>query len=335
MKSIWTDVEHRIFQEFKKHEIENISDFAIAVSGGVDSVVLLHIMLKLKPKAQVAILHFHHGDHDSHEIQNFRDSSCQHVQSVVESYQEKGFQVNFHTQKSNTHLISENDFRKARSEFFETEMNKFYLYYKRKPVLVTGHHRDDLFETNLLKMIRGCGPESLTRFKFWNQQILRPLILFDKKEILEIAQHNNLNWVNDPTNQESDYLRNWLRNEWLPALERKKIGSVKNLGLSLEKMTNAIGFFDATIDINYEQNSDFETDRYLKYWISRAAYNALSSEQQIKALARLLSASQNHQFTLGQLKEIQKRLDKNQKDLRFNIVGVNWFINAEQIVIQL
>jgi len=332
IKPIWTDIEHHLSRQLNDENIHH-KTFAIAVSGGLDSMVVFDLMLKIRPQSNFIILHYHHGDSVNQETQNFRDQSFQLVQDQCLKYQKLDYNLSLHSAKSNLLLKSEDDFRKARLDFFRSILIDLEEKTSEKIVLITGHHRDDALETALLKMIRGCGSESLTRFKFWDQSILRPLINLGKDDLSSYAKHNNLSWIDDPSNLETHYLRNWIRQEWLPLLESKNPGAVKNLALSLEKVIADLKNDDELITI-YKENVYSISSTHWKAWMSRPDYNALNRDQQIKALARLLSAANQREFTLGQLKEIQKRLDKNQKDLKFNIVRINWFINAQQIMVE-
>lgn len=318
----WNDFEHSVWKQLKKHGLENRDSFILAVSGGLDSMVLLSVLHKLKPKAQMIVAHFHHGESASADVQTYRDQAMQMVKAKAEAYG-----LEFFSGKSLEKLKSEDEFRQKRLQFFAKLKGDF-----PHSVFVTAHHKDDLLETWLLKMIRGSGPEGLTSFKFWNGQTLRPLLSFTKDELKVYAAVEGLTWLEDPSNQRNDYLRNWLRNEWLPTLAAKVPGSLGNLSDSLARLLNEIHNDDELIDINYEFNKHHTPTKAL---FDRTLFLQLGRSDQFKCLARALKGIGQREFSQGQLEEVIKRLDKNQKDLIFSVAGVNWFINAQQVVLEL
>ena len=318
----WNDFEHSIWKQLKSESLTDRSEFILAVSGGLDSMVLLWTLQKLKPQAQIIVAHYHHGDSENREIQTYRDQAFKLVKSYCESKS-----LRFFSAKSTEILKSEAEFREKRLAFFSQVKSDF-----PEAIFTTAHHKDDLLETWLLKMIRGTGAEALENFKFWNQQILRPLLSFTKSEILSYAQTEGVVWVDDPTNQESDYLRNWLRNEWLQDLADKIPGSIENLTNSLQRVIAEVKVNDEVITIRYENDSNGSSTKAV---FSRTEFLQLSHSDQFKTLAKALKGIGQRQFSQGQLEEIIKRLDKNKKDLIFSIADVNWFINAEQVMLEL
>lgn len=318
----WNDFEHSIWKQLKKHGLEERESFILAVSGGLDSMVLLHALKKLKPKAKLIVAHFHHGDSDQPEIQTYRDQALAMVKASAESQN-----LAFYSGKSLEKLTSEDDFRQKRLKFFSRIKGDF-----TEAILVTAHHKDDLLETWLLKMIRGTGPEGLENFKFWNGQVLRPLLSFTKAELIDYAKNEGLTWLEDPTNRQNDYLRNWLRNEWLQKLADKVPGSLGNLTSSLQRLLDEIQKDDERIVINYELS---ETNSQTKAYFDRTEFLQLSHSDQFKTLATAMKGIGQREFSQGQLEEIIKRLDKNQKDIIFSVAGVNWFINAQQVMLEL
>lgn len=318
----WTDFEHSIWKQLKKHNLEDRESFILAISGGLDSMVLLQAFKKIKPKAQIIVSHFHHGESDDHEIKEYRDQAFQLVSSQAESL---GFK--FFSKTAFEKLESEDDFRRNRLHFFSQVRADFPL-----SVFVTAHHKDDLLETWMLKMIRGTGPESLENFKFWNGRVLRPLLLFTKAELLVYAKAQGITWLEDPTNQQNDYLRNWLRNEWLKNLATKVPGSINNVTSSLQRLINAIQKNDELIEINFE-NSDKTGSTKARF--DRTEFLQLNHSEQFRALALAFKGLGRRDFSQGQLEEIIKRLDKNQKDIIFSVAGVKWLINAQQVMLEL
>jgi len=318
----WNDFEHSIWKQLKSESLTDRSEFILAVSGGLDSMVLLAAFRKLKPQSKIIVAHYHHGESDVHEVHAYREQALQMVKSYCESHNLK-----FLSAKSSEKLFSENQFREKRLQFFAQVKSDF-----PNAIFATAHHKDDQLETWLLKMIRGTGAEGLENFKFWNQQTLRPLLTFTKSEILAYAQTEGVTWIDDPTNQQSDYLRNWVRNEWLGDLAAKIPGSIENLTNSLGRLISEVKVNNEVIDINYEYNSEGNPTKAI---FDRTEFLQLSHSEQFKTLAKALKGIGQREFSQGQLEEIIKRLDKNKKDIIFSIAGVNWFINAQQVMLHL
>lgn len=318
----WNDFEHSIWKQLKSESLTDTSQFILAISGGLDSMVLLKALQKLKPLSEIIVTHFHHGESAVPEIKLFRDQAFELVKAYCQSNSLK-----FLSQRAQEKLSSENDFRKARNIFFNQVRTEF-----PQAIFATAHHKDDLLETWLLKMIRGSGVESLENFKFWDHRILRPLLIFTKAEVLAYAKTEGVSWIEDPSNEKSDYLRNWLRNQWLKDLSAKIPGSIENLTDSLSRLVAEVRTSDPVIEINYDLTA---FGAPTKASFSRAEYLILSHSDQVKTLARALKGIGQRSFSQGQLEEIIKRLDKNQKDILFSVAGVNWFINAQQVMLQL
>jgi tRNA(Ile)-lysidine synthase len=170
--------------------------FIIAVSGGVDSIVLLHILLQRKPdNVTYIVAHFDHGMRlDSHE-----DAAL--VQSIAEK-----LQVSFELGQGDLgSAASEEQARDARYKFLRSVKDK----YKAEKV-ITAHHQDDFIETILMNLLRGTSPRGLNPMQ-GNADILRPLINRSKESLYAYAKENDLNWKEDPSNTDEKYTRNYVR----------------------------------------------------------------------------------------------------------------------------
>lgn len=181
------------------------------VSGGVDSMVLLD---SVKRRKDIEVVHFHHGDNSNKE---FRDSA----QGLVEKFC-SDFNIVCQVVKNTSDKISETDMRNFRNSHIE-----------EGKTVVSAHHADDLLETRLISLIKGKNLESLEV----NSMKLKPLEAFTKKEIYEYAQKNDVPFVEDPTNKESDNLRNYIRNEMIPNLEKFHPNFQVNFARNLSKIT--------------------------------------------------------------------------------------------------
>jgi tRNA(Ile)-lysidine synthetase-like protein len=180
--------------------------YIVAVSGGVDSVVLLHKLSSRisndNPKSpRYVVAHFDHGIRsDSHKDADF-------VRELADNY-ELEFVLGEGRLGPNA---SEMEARDARYAFLR-ELKQAHKADK----IITAHHQDDLLETMVLNIIRGTGPRGLSPMN--SLDILRPLIHRSKKELIDYARDHKLKWREDSTNTDTKYLRNYVRLQIMPEL---------------------------------------------------------------------------------------------------------------------
>ncbi len=317
MSEVWTAFEHHIWKNLKESGLDLHDNFILAVSGGLDSMALLEVFLKLKPKAKLKVAYFHHGPSEDKILIEYRDRARDFLKHKISGL--KNENISFFTEESQERLATENEMRNSRWQFLKSLMSS-------DEVLVTAHHLDDRLETLLLKMIRGTSIDGFLSFKMWNQEIFRPFLETSKTDILSYSQKQGVDWIEDPSNKDEHYLRNWIREKWLKDLDAKVISGRENLAKSLYK----IGQYSSenqTLELVCDPRSE-------SIVLSRQWYVSLSKADQLRSLALFLKKHQIYTFTSGQLEEIRKRLDKNQKDITFELLGKKWVIKASQIMLQ-
>jgi tRNA(Ile)-lysidine synthetase-like protein len=178
--------------------------FILAISGGIDSIVLLHKLMSVKPpNIRYVVAHFDHG------IRTDSAQDAQFVRAVATGY---GLQFELGEASLGIHA-SENEARIARYGFLRSVMKSH-----RAEKIITAHHQDDLLETIVMNVIRGTGPRGLAPMRNTND-ILRPLLHVRKQDIVLYATQHSLTWREDATNQNTHYTRNYIRMHILPLLE--------------------------------------------------------------------------------------------------------------------
>lgn len=167
-------------------------NYLLAISGGVDSVVLLDIFSQRKHPSVVA-----HVDHGIRGEESAADARF--VEALAKQYNLPFVSIALHLPAD----ASEEQARNARYEFLFNEAKKY------KATVVTAHHRDDAVETVALNITRGTGWRGLAVLN--REGIHRPLIELTKQQLYTYAIKQRLEWVEDATNTQDVYLRNRLR----------------------------------------------------------------------------------------------------------------------------
>jgi len=173
--------------------------YVIAVSGGVDSVVLLELLRQV-PDLRLVVAHFDHGIREDSEADRL------FVQSLAAHY---GVPFVYKTGNLGAHA-SEAAAREARYAFLRQVMKA-----ADAKAIITAHHEDDMFETAILNILRGTGRKGLSSLKN-TQDIVRPLLSVPKQDIIAYAKDQGLTWHEDSTNASTVYLRNYIRHKLMP-----------------------------------------------------------------------------------------------------------------------
>ncbi len=291
----WTDLHHQVLKVLKKHKLDR--PLMVACSGGLDSVACLHVLNDLKIPLEV--LHVHHGPSKN----KYRNKAAKFVKKLAAD-----LGLPFHLAQSKEPLKSEAQMRKFRM----THWKKWQATH----VVTLAHHQQDLLETRIIRLIRGTGPDGLKSMDFYQGKLFRPFLNTPKEKLVEYMQSTQKKWVEDPSNLDPSYLRNWLRLFWLKDLETFRPGSLNRMSESLSHLVNVQPKLDQNIKA-----------------ISLEDYLSRSSLEQIQMLSVLLKSKGVTEFSLSQLKEVQRQLDKDQKRHSFKCAGVIWKVNAQQITL--
>lgn len=185
----------------------------LAVSGGVDSVVLCELCKQAGYDFIIAHCNFKLRDKESERDKEF-------VAGLAKKYNATFFVQDFETEQyAVEHKLSiQEAARKLRYDWFEELINQ--LTNPLINYLLTAHHADDNNETLLMNFFRGTGLHGLTGIPGKTGYIRRPLLGFSKEELLAFAKENQLEFVEDSSNQSSKYTRNFFRNEIIPAISK-------------------------------------------------------------------------------------------------------------------
>jgi tRNA(Ile)-lysidine synthase len=175
--------------------------YVVAVSGGVDSMVLLDVLAQM-PGLQLAVAHFEHG------IREDSDEDRKLVETAAKRYG-----LPFIYEHGNLGVgVSESAARDMRYAFLRRVRKE-----RNADAIVTAHHQDDLIETAVLNIMRGTGRKGLSSLQSTGE-LVRPLLDISKQEILDYAEEHTTIWREDSTNLDDAYLRNYIRHNIIPRL---------------------------------------------------------------------------------------------------------------------
>ena len=215
-------------------------NIVIALSGGIDSVVLLHFLNSHYP-GNIRAVHINHNlSKHSKDWSLFCKELC-HKQGV----EFKSIDINIKTSSN----VEENA-RKKRYNSLKSELSK-------NEVLCTAHHQEDQSETFLLQLFRGSGVAGLASMpkmkSFADAFLYRPFLNISKQLIVDYATKYNLDWVEDDSNNNLNFKRNLLRLEFIPKLESGFEGVIKNISRSAYHQSEALKLINDLAEIDIEK----------------------------------------------------------------------------------
>lgn len=219
----------------------------IAYSGGLDSMVLLHLLSRfVKDKSRLEAIYINHGLQLSADDW---DIFCQKTAlSLNISYQSISVKV-IETQRKGIEAV-------AREKRYQALFNAM----KSKDVLVTGHYLKDQAETTLMALIRGSGVAGLAGMPFVkyisknNKQIqhYRPLLFSSESSLKKYATTHQLDWVEDPSNLSLSFKRNFVRHKVLPVLEQAWPAPIQNIAKSATIMSESLSLMNDLAEIDLQ-----------------------------------------------------------------------------------
>ena len=202
-----------------EHLLSKEDKVIIALSGGADSVALLHVMHSLGYKCEAAHCNFHLRGEESNRDETFVHELCKSMQIPLHI-------IHFETEKYaiENKISIEMAARELRYQWFE-EIKKE----SAANVIAVAHHQDDSVETLLLNLIRGTGLSGLLGIRPQNKDIIRPLLCVNRQDIIEYLGSIGQNYVTDSTNLEDEYIRNKIRLNLIPLMEEINPSVKKNI----------------------------------------------------------------------------------------------------------
>jgi tRNA(Ile)-lysidine synthase len=283
-------LDNKLFLQSNKHLLPNNATYLLAVSGGVDSMVLWHIMQQAG--YNIAIVHC------NYQLRN-ADSDADEalVTATANEYGNALYKIKFDTKneiairKKSLQEVA----RDLRYEFFNSIATNNNINF-----ILTAHHANDNVETILQHIARGTGLDGLMGIPAKNINILRPLLPFTKQAILAYANSNSLQFREDSSNAKNDYSRNILRNEVIPIWENYTPQLVHNMQANIVRWQGVNAIYKKTVE---KEIAKICENRNGDIYIAINYLNKLGN-----VLTWLFEICKKYNFSSAQIIEVEKLL---------------------------
>lgn len=307
----------------------------LATSGGLDSMVMVDLFKQLKFEIAIA-----HCNFQLRGIESFGD------QNFVQEYADAN-KIPIFTTQFDTEAFAKDYKLSTQVAARELRYNWFYelLETENYDYILTAHHADDNLETFLINLTRGTGLEGFTGIPAQNEQVIRPLLLFSREEILAYANENNIQWREDSSNASDKYLRNKIRHDLVPILKTINPDFLKSFQKTQEYLQESqVMAEDASIMVYQQVAKEIEEDihfdlkkltqlpnykSYLYQWLNEFGFSAWddiydlveaqSGKQVFSEEFRLLK--DRHFIILSPINTVDKNeeftINENQKQVNF------------------
>ena len=288
----------RVLKENFKKTLQktNKTDFLLALSGGIDSMLLLKIatLVNNDESFNFRAIHINHN-HSS----NAKEME-KHCSDVCQEY-------NINLTVKNVHLLSD---KNIEEQFRNKRYESFFNHMFKDEVLVLAHHEDDQFETFLYRLFRGASPRGLSSIKEISERknkiLCRPFLQLPKRTIIELSRYLKLKFINDYSNNNLSYDRNYIRSKVVPSIKKRweNINKVMNHNIELQNNYSLIvNDYCKKIYISIIRENQLEIEKFLsypdylhstflRYWISKeVSYNL--SKNEIYSLLSIIKGKNN------------------------------------------
>ncbi len=217
--------------ELKKLGVPDNAWLLIAVSGGVDSMVLFHLARSSGYNCEVAHANF-----------NLRSAESQGDETLVREACED-LKIPFHSRQFNIDKTDMPDGLQAKARELRYRWFNEIMDAGNFDFLLTAHHLNDQVETLFMNLLRASGIKGLKSMQPKSGRVLRPLLKVEKTDILAFAEAEGVKWRDDSSNASDDYLRNRVRHHIIPAFAEIDNSALTNAGVSMEHIAEADAFF--------------------------------------------------------------------------------------------
>jgi len=302
------------FNDFFKVQKETV-DVTIGLSGGVDSMVLLNVLYQLKTKLNLKLsaIHVHHGL--SKNADNWGQVCFDECKKLDVDFSQKKINID-----NSEGIGIEASARKARYQILHQLSNEF---------LVTAHHQNDQAETLMLQLLRGSGLKGLASMPSYDEErhLWRPFLKLSRDVIEEYAKNNNIRFIEDESNKNIEFDRNFLRLEIFPKLIKRFPQTIKSLGRSADLVAEGLNlnkaiakedaknyFSEDFIKLNTKIFSTLPRDRVvnlIRWWLDKNQQKMPSQKIMDQIYTQIISAKKDAQINIHISSEMSVRAYKN------------------------
>lgn len=221
----------------------------VAISGGADSVALLHVLVRSGYECVAAHCNFHLRGEESDSDEAFVRSFCGTlgVPLHVAQFDTKAY-------ASQKHISIEMAARDLRYDWFFALLDELKI-----PVVAVAHHADDAAETFFLNLTRGTGVRGLAGMKSVQGRVVRPLLSVSRHEIELYCKANGLDYVTDCTNNSDDYARNRIRHHVIPEFKKLNPSFLTTMGNNMNHVAQVLAIFEEQVKM-FRETFVSETD---------------------------------------------------------------------------
>ena len=263
----------------------------VGVSGGTDSVFLLHALISLGYNCLLAHCNFH-----LRGVESDRDE--QFVRELAKTNKLQSYFIDFDTSKfaAKKGISIEMAARELRYNWFEQLMDE-----NEAQAIAVAHQADDNIETLLMNLVRGTGIKGLTGMQPRNNDVVRPLLCLTREEIEQYLIKHDLEHVEDSTNSESEYQRNKFRNEVLPLLEEINPSVRQTLYNTQKNLNGNYEIYQQAVQRIENEITEFESGTF--------KINIQKLKKQIQVPTILFELLQSYGFGSAEVNQIVEQLD--------------------------
>ena len=277
-------------------------DISVALSGGVDSIVLLHALSQIQKqlKLKLSAIHIHHDlSPNADDWLTFCYKECKKLNIPIKSKK-----INI---KQDLPMGIEAAARKSRYQVLE-------IY--RKGILALGHHQNDQAETLMLQLFRGSGLNGLAAMPTFDRErfIWRPLLRINREIIEDYAKENDLVFIEDESNNNLQFERNFLRKEILPLIKSRYPDIINTISRSSENIAEGLNLHKAIAKEDANLYFSKNKDR-----LSLSMLKVLEKERIVNLIRWWLDVNKQMMPSKKTMSELYKQIENVKKDSLLNI----------------
>jgi len=255
-------IQQQVTAFFKRHPVHG--RLVVAFSGGCDSMVLLHTLASQYPANKLLAVHINHNlQNESQTWEKFCHAAC------------AGLGIEYRSISLELGTLTSNIEEQARIQRYQS----LSLLMSKGDALLTAHHQDDQAETFMLQLLRGAGLKGLGAMdqvsSFPPGKLCRPLLNFSRAQIENYARLHQLQWIDDPSNRDGRFDRNFLRHEVIPLLESRWPAARQTIARSAENCREASAMIE-----EFSSHDLFDSMGAYKHTLSISKLRALPKARQ-------------------------------------------------------